>query len=246
MMIEIGKIYNSKKCGTFRVVEYRDYQNVKVEFIATGYAASVKGKHVIDGQIKDPLYPTVYGKGYIGIGYYTSKELGQESIIYKHWTSMLTRCYNTKYQSKRPTYIGCSVCEEWLNFQNFAAWFDDNYIDGWQLDKDILVRGNKVYSPINCCFVPVSIHNIITKAERCRGGLPIGVCYDRLKKKYKANLKVDSRNMHLGNFEEISDAFMAYKIAKESNIRNVAERYRALLPNRVYNSLISYEVTIND
>ena len=73
---------------------------------------------------------------------------------------MLIRCYNKKDLEKNPTYKNTTVCIEWCNFQNFAQWFEKNYIDDWALDKDILVKGNKVYSPETCCFVPREINEV--------------------------------------------------------------------------------------
>lgn len=80
---------------------------------------------------------------------------------------MLERCYSARYQERKPTYKGCSVCDEWLNYQNFAKWYDDNYyeIKGeiMCLDKDILVKGNKIYSPENCVFVPNYINVLFAR-----------------------------------------------------------------------------------
>lgn len=94
---------------------------------------------------------------------------------YDFWKSMLCRCYNPKYHLRKPTYIGCSVCSEWLCFSNFKEWFDINYVEGCQLDKDILIEGNKVYSPKSCRFIPGYINSLLNDRGSVRGDLPIGV-----------------------------------------------------------------------
>ena len=88
---------------------------------------------------------------------------------YNCWHRMIERCHNPKYQETCSTYIGCSICDEWKNFSNFFEWYKVNYKDGCELDKDILVKGNKVYSPETCCFVPQEINKILLKGQKKRG-----------------------------------------------------------------------------
>lgn len=96
---------------------------------------------------------TVCGIGYFGIGKYKSSTKGKLTKSYRAWYAMLSRCYSENAQKIHPSYVDCYVTKEWFNFQVFAKWFDENYIDGFQLDKDIRVKGNKIYSPEACCFV---------------------------------------------------------------------------------------------
>ena len=100
------------------------------------------------GCLKCSMYSLVSGVGINDI------EINTKDKCYKVWHSMMNRCYSKKYHSKFPTYQNCSVCNEWTYLSNFKRWFDENYVDGYVLDKDILVKGNKVYSPETCCFVP--------------------------------------------------------------------------------------------
>ena len=95
--------------------------------------------------------------------------------FYATWNGMLQRCYSDKFQAKNPTYVGCSVCSEWLVLSNFKVWFDANYRDGMELDKDILIQGNKVYCPEACSFIPQYINSLMTDAKAIRGELPLGV-----------------------------------------------------------------------
>jgi hypothetical protein len=97
---------------------------------------------------------------------------------YIAWQSMLNRCYDSKYKEKYPTYVGVTCCTEWLLFTTFARWFKQNYIDGYHLDKDLLYKSNKIYSPKTCIFVPPDINNFLTTSASARGTLPLGVSMD--------------------------------------------------------------------
>ena len=95
--------------------------------------------------------------------------------FYDVWKAMIRRCYSEKSHIKRPTYIGCSVCDEWLILSNFKEWFNIHYREGMELDKDIFIPGNRVYSPETCRFVPGYINSLMTDAKAIRGELPCGV-----------------------------------------------------------------------
>ena len=95
--------------------------------------------------------------------------------FYTKWMSMLKRCYSENYKDKRPTYKDCSVCTEWLTFSNFKSWMEQQDWEGKELDKDLLVYKNKVYSPETCCFVTREINLFLTKSSNSRGLYPLGV-----------------------------------------------------------------------
>lgn len=138
--------------GLLTVVEYKNYFDITVVFKNTGYKTKVKNaRSIIKGSIKDKLKPTINNIGYIGEGPFKSTH-----AAYQIWVHMLNRCYNKGTQDLQPSYIGCSVCSDWHNFQNFALWYENNYPTTgfkYQLDKDILIPGNKVYGPEFCKFV---------------------------------------------------------------------------------------------
>lgn len=164
---------------------------------------------------------------------------------YRVWQMMLHRCYNIEHQKKRPSYKECFVCNDWLFYSNFKKWFDENYIEGYELDKDILVKGNKVYSPDTCCFVPPRINSLFTKCNVWRGDLPIGVT--RFGKKFRAMGNFDDRR-YLGLYNTPEDAFRAYKEAKEAYIKKLAIEYykKREISEKVYNALMYYKVEFND
>ena len=199
---------------------------------------------------KSRIAKPIYGVGYIGEGEYTSKEDGKRSKIYDIWHSILDRCYDEKTINKFPTYSNCIVCDEWLNYQNFAKWYDDNYyqIDNEKMcvDKDILIKGNKVYSPKTCCIVPNSINILLTKVDKSRGEYPVGVSFHKATNKFIAKYKTEGKSKYIGLFSTPEDAFIAYKKAKESEIKRLANKYRDYIRPDVYNALINYEVEITD
>jgi len=147
--IKIGEPRPTKRSGEYIVTDYVRSNDVKIRFLDTGYETSVLSTHVKNNSVKDPMTPTNYGVGYLG-EIRTSK--GNEKP-YKIWNSMLQRCYSPKKLKTSPSYIGCSVCDEWLNFTNFLKWYKANYLEGMELDKDSLIEGNKIYSPNTCKFI---------------------------------------------------------------------------------------------
>ena len=153
MVIKVGEVYSTNSYGSLEIVEYINARQILVRFIDTGYEKYVQAVHIRKGSVKDPFCPTIFGKGYFGVGSYRSCTNGKITKVYMTWKNMLVRCYNSKTQIKQPTYVGCTVVEEWHNFQVFGKWFDKHYIEGYHLDKDIKVKGNKVYGPDTCTFV---------------------------------------------------------------------------------------------
>lgn len=167
--------------------------------------------------------------------------------FYLIWRSILDRALSNVYKNKFPTYKDCTVCKEWLTLSNFKNWFEsleNGYKDGYHLDKDILVKGNKVYSPETCCFVPCEINLLF--ARKNRGVLPIGV--QRVKNSFIASISVKYSNKYIGCYSTPEEAFTAYKLAKEQYIKELAESYfqQGKITERVYNALMKYEVEITD
>ena len=238
------------------IVEYRTNKDIDVYFPT--YDCIVKNQQYGNfkkGKIKCPYERSVYGIGYIGEGEYKAKENGKQTRVYDTWHSMLTRCYDEKYQEKYPTYNGCTDCEEWYNFQNFAKWYENNYyeIEGERmcLDKDILIKHNKIYSPETCVFVPQVINKLFVKSDKTRGDSVIGTSL-RKNGKYVAGCQIfnpetgKSKKEHLGLYDSQEKAFEIYKYYKEKNIKEVADYYKEQIPNKLYNALYNYKVEITD
>ena len=163
-----------------------------------------------------------------------------KSEAYNKWRQMIKRCGNHKY----PTYIDCTICDEWHTFSNYEKWHNEHYIDGYALDKDILVKHNKIYSPDTCCFVPKEINNMFIKCKNTRGKYPIGV-NKHANGSFMAQINMNEK-VYLGTYNTQEEAFQAYKQAKEDWIKEVANKWKDKLEPKVYDALIKYEVEITD
>lgn len=166
---------------------------------------------------------------------------------YSVWDKMLERCYSKKRLSIKPQYEGCTVCEEWLNYEDFEIWFNDNYIDGYHLDKDIINSGNKIYSPENCCFVPKEVNNLLTDSKAARGKYPVGVNFVERSGKYRSSISKRGKKITIGLFSNPESAHKAYVTEKELHIKKVAITYfsSGLITKDAYYGLIKYQVDRN-
>lgn len=245
---EIGYNNNGER---MTIIRYGNAKDIDVQFVKDGVIVEHKEyANFKKGKIKNPFFPSVFGVGFIGKGKFKAFDgNGKPTKCYIAWMHMYTRCYDPKYQEKHPTYKGCRVCKEWHNFQVFAEWYYEHFyeIEGqiMNLDKDILHKGNKVYSPETSIFVPQSINKLFTKHDKARGNFPIGVTKDG--NKFKAQLsKGNGKQIYLGLYSTVEEAFLAYKIAKEQYIKEVAEEYKDKIPYRLYEALMNYEVEMDD
>ena len=229
-----------------RITNYINCDNVEVEFLNyNNHKTTTHWSQIKKGNVSSPYDKTQYKIGYLGEGIYSHKT---HKKIYDHWHDMLRRCYSEKYKIKHSTYLECYVNEEWHNFQNFAQWYEDNYYqvenEEMQLDKDILIKGNKEYGPETCVFVPKSINSLFTKTDAKRGNLPIGISIK--KNKYIVQIKKYGKVYHLGSFKEIDKAFECYKQEKEQYIKEIADSYQYIIPDILYQALYNWEVEISD
>lgn len=190
--------------------------------------------------LKNNLKPSVYGIGFIGEGDYRPSINRKKTKAYSKWNNILHRSYDVKYKENNPTYKDVIVCKYWHNFQNFAKWFENNYKEGFELDKDILIKGNKIYSPETCCFVPREINSLF-KTYSKKSELPIGVTYDKFNNKYKVSFRIDKKMTTMGRFDTISKAHEIFKITKEKYIREIAEKWKGIITEQVYEILINYK-----
>ncbi len=208
----------------------------------------VQYNQFIKGTIACPYECRTYRVGYHGEGKYDTSINGKNTKYYDMWNKMLQRCYDPKYIEKYPTYEGCYVHESWHNFQTFSEWYHENYykIEGqrMELDKDILIKGNKIYSADTCVFVPQNINKLFVKRNNDRGESPIGMTYKN--KKYKVCCNVNGKSKHLGYYDTKEGAFQVYKNFKEKYIKEVANEYKDKIPEKLYNAMITYEVEIDD
>lgn len=249
-MDRIGEENYNNFGSKMRIVGYRGARDIDVYFPKYDYTTlGCAYKEFQKGSIRCPYEPRVYGVGYLGIGKYKTKENKKHTKCYDIWNKMLRRCYVV--DDKNFTYKDCTVCEEWHNFQNFAKWYEENYyeVDNevMDLDKDIICKGNKVYCPQYCVFVPHRINSLFIKRQNDRGEYPIGVTYGKKEKKFKAQCNdINGKRIYLGCFNNPIDAFNEYKRFKEKIIKQVAEEYKDIIPHELYKAMYKYEVHIND
>jgi len=247
----LGETIMSKAGSICWIDEYNSADDVVVQFKDNDYKAHVTYQQFTNQHIKNPNDKTVYGVGCLGVGSHHAYVNGKATIAYATWQNMLTRCYNAKFQTKQPAYIGCSVSEDWLNFQHYATWYDNNFYEipglgRTECDKDILIKGNKVYSASTCVFVPHSINMLFVNRDSKRGNTPIGT-YLHKSGKYQAQCNIgNGKPQYLGLFDTPELAFNAYKEFKQGLIKTVAESYKDQIPQKLYNAMITYEVSIDD
>ena len=244
---------NYNAFGTLmKIIEYKNCDNIIVEFQDEyKYKKNCKYKCFKKGEVKNPYDKTINNIGFLGEGKYDSKN---NSKAYKVWTSMLRRCYDPYELNKYPTYIDCYVCEEWHNFQNFCKWWEENVYncnnERMELDKDILIKGNKIYSPKTCIIVPQRINSLFVKCNARRGTYPIGVCWDKERNLFASYCCIlennKKKNKKIGRYNNELDAFLAYKQFKEKYIKEVADEYKDLIPSELYEALYKYKIEIND
>ena len=244
-LLKVGDIL-PYKFGQFEVLEYLGCKKVKVKFLdENGYERFVTAGDAVLGKISNPYSRNCHGVGYLGVGEYSPKT---NKVEYTLWSSMFARCY-TEYSNRNTrSYSNKSVLEVWHNFQKFAEWCQSQNgfgVKGWQLDKDILVKGNTFYGPDFCVFVPQRVNLLFVKSDATRGQYPVGII--KCGKWFHVSCTSKERkSSYVGIFENVEDAFLAYKSTKEEIIKEVATFYRGVLDEKTYQALIDYKVEESD
>ena len=233
-MNKVGEINKSNQGYMMTIIKYYDYHNIEIMFnderntvVHADYSAFQKGK------VKNPYHKTLFNLGYIG-DTLTVDSNGKRKESYYSWKRMLKRCYDE--QSKYNTYKDCIVCEEWLCYANFEKWYNENYyeIDGemMALDKDIFSNNEKIYSPYTCMFVPQIINNLFESRKNNgiskKNGCYYVNCYGKYHEIYK----------------DKQQAIKRCKEIRESHIKEIAEKYKNLIPKKLYEAMINYKLNI--
>ena len=250
-MMQEGDVFKTKSYGDLTVTKYINSQAVCVKFVVTGYETTTQAINIRRGLVKDKLSRSIYGVGITGDT--ELKVNGQYLKEYMLWKGVLRRCYSEYCHNTQPTYAECSMSKDFQYFPYFMEWcskqkgFDSLDEKGrlFSLDKDILTKGNNVYSEDTCCFVPYEINNSFLKRGNKRGECLIGVY--KSKDRFTAQLsKGKSIQIFLGSFSTEIEAFNVYKQAKEEHIKSLAEKWKDQIDLRVYEALVKYEVEITD
>ena len=245
----VGKVCKSKSSGDFKILKYNDSKDVEIQFSKTGYEATAQLGNIRNGNVKDPYLPSVYGVGIAGAKY-PSTINGVLTKEYTLWCSMLKRCYSDGFKKQRPTYEDCEVSESFKSYEYFYEWCHKQIgfsNKDWQLDKDLLAKGNKIYSEDFCVFIPSDINLLLTKCTASRGEYLIGVSWCKTNKAFKARVRKNKdKQEYLGLFNTEIEAFNAYKVAKEVFVKEQAEKWKDKIDERAYKALMNYTVDIDD
>ena len=244
-----GKVFKTNNYGDVVVLEYISSRDITIRFINTSNVRKVFLPQLKSGKIRDNELKPVYKVGVMDIPNAVGTRDHPKS--YRAWNNMLQRCYNENMRSKHTTYSDCEVSDDFKYYSKFKEWaekqvgYDQN---GWCLDKDILVKGNKTYSAETCCFIPQEINCLITGANAIRGVYPIGVYHDtsKCKKRFSARVSKNGKHKRFGSYETPEEAFEVYKREKESYIKEVANKWKDHIDPRVYKALYEWTINIDD
>lgn len=249
---------NNQGCP-MKIIEYNNTSDIVVEFQDDyKYRTNTIYANFKSGSVRNPYCPSIYGIGITGCKYPTkTKTNDRPTKEYSIWRSILERSFVEKIKEKQPTYKDVSCCSEWINFENFYEWLHsqpnfNKWYEGnrWAVDKDILHKGNKVYSPENCCLVPINVNCLFLKRESERGKYPIGVRYkDDDGFLASCHNPFTNRNEQIGSYSTPENAFyFGYKPYKEDIIKRVAqiEYDKDNITKECYDAMMNYVVEITD
>lgn len=176
-----------------------------------------------------------------GVGINDVNDVVNGDRCYTTWRGMFQRCYSPKWLKRYPSYANCRVCEEWKLFSQFRKWYNENYEEGYDLDKDLFSGEELIYSPQTCVFLPPEINKLIHRGNYS-GELKLGVTKEF--GKYRAAINTYSRKLHLGLFDSEDEAHKAFVKARRANIKNTADYYynTKQIGTRVYKALLNIQI----
>lgn len=210
-----------------KVIEYFSASNITIEFEDGTITKNRTWTQFKSGKLNNP------NTKYIAKGKYNSNQL--DLICRRTWKSMFNRCYGVVIL---PTYIGCTVSEDWHDYLNFKDWFISNYKEDFELDKDLIIEGNKIYSKDTCCFVPLLIN--ATLSIKPNGNLPYGVKIEQYKGKisYVVRISIRGKREYLGVYKSETEAGNVYKRRRSEYLKELAEEYKDQIIPKAYEALI--------
>lgn len=239
--IAVGDVFQISDGGSCTVVEYSRHNEITIQH-NDGYAhlATVDGGNLRKGHVRNPFSANVYGTGMVGAGPHKIKPDGKKTPAYTLWAGIIQRGYSEEFKRGNPSYRDVSVAPEWHNYQCFAEWFhaqNNSKSPGFQLDKDLILIGNREYSPAACSFVPSQINSLLNDCAGRRGKFKQGVSFVDRKKSYIARISIKGTPVNIGSFPTEDAAYSAYLSAKTEYVRAMAEEYKPVLHSSVYQNL---------
>lgn len=240
---KVGDTGKLKDGTIWEITDYINYSNIKIKVMTSPpWETIVNGGNLVSGSIRNRGKPSLFGVGILGKEPVDCKEMS-----YKSWAGMLKRVYFPHTDLMAVTYRGCSVVDEWFRLDNYSKWFKKQKVQPkWQLDKDLLIPGNKVYGPDTCIFLPREINTFLTNRHNHRGLWPVGVTYHERLNKWQASCNAHGKSEYLGVFTSPEEAFAKYKVRKEQVAKELAEKWKDLIDIKAYNALLAFEVNITD
>ena len=236
----IGQIFKQNCGDSLRVLKKSEqkYNNIALfecQFLIYPNKILATKDHILKGKVVNYLVPSVSNVGYIGIGKYNKSN---NLKYYQIWYDLLSRCYNkNSHNYKNYGAKGIIVCDEWKCFQNFAAWYEENYIKGYELDKDILVNishsESKIYSPNTCLFIPAGLNSYLAGDNKKTG------VYLTKSKKYQAKVRKNNKSYVLGTYSTFEEAKQIY--AKEKYKCWLKEIEKYTLSQELKDILLKYD-----
>lgn len=203
-----GVVFETNNCGKAVIVSVVNTEQVIVKFLDTGFMKKVHYSALKNGGVKDPMCRSIYGIGYPGDGEFKTRTNGELNRDYSVWRGIFDRCYMEPRPLKFASYSECTVHPEWHNMQNFCNWYRDNYIEDYELDKDIISQGNKVYGPDTCIFVHPLVNSFFSNSRVSRGDSLIGSSFNHTLGKYESYCSdtFTGKKVNLGLFDSQVDA----------------------------------------
>ena len=245
-----GEKYVTNEGYPIEIVEYISSKDCSIKFENNYRINNIYFCQAKRGNIKNPYHLSIHGVGFIGVGRHIVSKNKVHSKSYRTWRRIYDKCYSEKYHKDHPTYKNCTIGTEWHNFQVFGDWFEENWKpwmdSSWHLDKDLLVKGNKMYSSETCCIVPQEINNIFVKHTVNCEGTPVNIRISKSRKKYEARIRKEGIATHLKTCETLEEAFKVHKVAKEIRIKEIADKWKGLIAEKAYNAMYNWEVEITD
>lgn len=238
----VGEI-RTMNCGDNAIIiEYINSKNVVIKFLDEfNYIATVEYGNFCKGTIRNPYHKNVYG-GYAGEGEYNFSKNSKPTRIYDKWVRMLQRSKDIEFKKRQTTYKEVDCCDEWLNFNVFVDWFNENDItseERIELDKDWIKQGNKLYCPEYCSIVPHLVNSCILNHDKIKYDLPTGIIIHN--NQYCARVSEFGKRIVLCHTDSLQEAMIKYKTEKISYINKLAEIYKKVLPQSIYNEMKHYE-----
>lgn len=166
-----------------------------------------------------------------------------QSKGYTSWNSMIRRCYSNVYHSLKPTYKKYNVEDSWKTLSNYLPWFEDNYVEGFELDKDLLDNPNLVYSETTCCFLPKEINSFFIKQKPLlHKGLPVGVLYNKKLDSFVAACSAGKgKSSHIMVSKSVEECESAYKKVKTEKLHKIIVKYKYNIKPKIYSVLENYK-----